>query len=199
MSSTLEDELLNENEVMEDMASSPTEIENQQKIQVFLRLKPLPGSEVSVIDGTGPRNIRIVQGQRENIPKVVEYQFDWVFPGTSSQEDTFKKSCPSLLKTFFSGENALLFCYGPSGSGKTFTIQGDNKRPGILPRVLQSIFRSIENGTPKAQPSLYPGMETIYLENLNLYIFRFYINPNKRRHEIYNANILFRMLQRKNL
>lgn len=129
--------------------------ENQQKIQVFLRLKPLPGSEQSIILNTGPRNIRIAQNQRDT-SKVVEYQFDWVLPGTSTQEDTFKKSCPPLLKNFLSGENALLFCYGPSGSGKTFTIQGDHKRPGVLPRIMQSIFRSIEHGS--ANEKSYPGL-----------------------------------------
>lgn len=45
------------------------------------------------------------------------------------------------------GENCLLFAYGPTGSGKTWTVQGGKggeEEVGILPRVLDVVWRSLE-------------------------------------------------------
>lgn len=119
------------------------------EMEVILRLKPLPGSGQSVIVGAGPRNITIARPiSNDHISSDVhEYQFDWILPETSSQTDTFKKSCPNLLNNLFSGSNSTLFCYGQSGSGKTFTISGDKKTPGILQSILCSVFRSINKNS----------------------------------------------------
>lgn len=132
------------------------------EMEVILRLKPLPGSGQSIIVGAGPRNITIARPISNHLSSDVnEYQFDWILPETSSQTDTFKKSCPTLLKNFFSGHNSLLLCYGQSGSGKTFTISGDKKAPGILQSILCSVFRSINKNTFKFSDKNTPCMSTI--------------------------------------
>jgi hypothetical protein len=72
------------------------------------------------------------------------------FCTSGSQRNVYRTVGIPLVKAFFAGNDALLAAYGVSNSGKTFTIQGavDLKEgkfiePGILPRILDTIFESI--------------------------------------------------------
>ena len=49
----------------------------------------------------------------------------------------------SLAQDFLDGQNCLMFSYGVTNSGKTHTIHGSQDDPGILPRVLDSVFASL--------------------------------------------------------
>lgn len=152
----------NSENIPKTLNSDPSD---QQKIEVFLRLKPQKSGSQSIVVETGPRNIRITNPLRNNgndyHSRMMEYQFDCVLPESTTQTETFTKSCPTLLSKFLSGENSLLFSYGPSGSGKTYTIQGKKNQTGILQRLLQSIFRSIDEDERKRDGDLtskyYPG------------------------------------------
>lgn len=128
-----------------------SESDDIQAVTVILKLKPQKDHD-SVISSLGNKSIKIsnpilgtsANGEITSITKNIEYGFDWVLGDSCTQEDTFKRSCPPLLKQFFGGSNSLLFCYGPSGSGKTYTIQGEPNNPGLLFNILNSIFNSIE-------------------------------------------------------
>ena len=54
------------------------------------------------------------------------------------------------LQDFLDGQNCLVFSYGVTNSGKTHTIHGTADDPGIIPRVLDSVFASLDD-------SLYQG------------------------------------------
>lgn len=144
-----------------DAPRSP-EVGEQLPVQVLLRLKPTAGTRETIVVHSGPRTLKVcnpVQSTSANgesilVSKRMEYTFDWVLPETASQQDTFRKSSSSMLRHFFSGGNALLFCYGPSGSGKSFTIMGDDKNPGIIPNILRSVFASIEAAKMQKDPSI---------------------------------------------
>ncbi len=43
------------------------------------------------------------------------------------------------------GKNALLFTYGITNSGKTHTMEGSEKQPGIIKRLLSVVFNSIKD------------------------------------------------------
>lgn len=183
------------------------EVGEQLPVQVLLRVKPLTGQRETIVVHQGPRTIKVcnpVQSTSANgesllVSKRLEYSFDWVLPETSSQTDTFRKSCPSMMRHFMSGGNALLFCYGPSASGKTYTILGDDKNPGVLPNILRSLFKSIEianlanskTTVPESKSNsdvsifpLLPGMEyhvwISYLECYNERIFDLLKNTKSR-------------------
>lgn len=144
-----------------DAPRSP-EVGEQLPVQVLLRLKPTTGTRETIVVHSGPRTLKVcnpVQSTSANgesilVSKRMEYTFDWVLPETASQQDTFRKSSSSMLRHFYSGGNALLFCYGPSGSGKSFTIMGDDKNPGIIPNILRSVFASIEAAKMQKDPSV---------------------------------------------
>lgn len=58
----------------------------------------------------------------------------------------FRSTALPLVESFLQGHNGLLFAYGITNAGKTYTITGktnDTEEKGILPRMLDVIFNSI--------------------------------------------------------
>jgi hypothetical protein len=47
----------------------------------------------------------------------------------------------ALVQSAVDGYNVCIFAYGQTGSGKTFTIQGEQRNPGITPRAITELFR----------------------------------------------------------
>lgn len=71
--------------------------------------------------------------------------FTRVFPSETSQSEIFHIIALPLIENLFQGKNSLLFTYGITGSGKTFTMMGNEREGGIMPRTLDVIFNSIAN------------------------------------------------------
>jgi kinesin family protein 22 len=51
-----------------------------------------------------------------------------------------------LVDRFLQGENCVFFAYGMTNSGKTHTIQGTEKNPGLLPRLVNEILEMMQKG-----------------------------------------------------
>lgn len=49
-----------------------------------------------------------------------------------------------MVEDFLKGKSGMLAALGPSGSGKTHTVFGCPRDPGVVPRVLQMIFKPTE-------------------------------------------------------
>lgn len=109
-------------------------VDNSEAVDVLLRVRPLAqGEETSVTlvdDGT----LRIA-GRNTT----TEFGFDSIVSDSVGQAELFKNVAVPL----FYGKSSVLFAYGVSGSGKTFTIQGTQENPGLLPRIIESVFASI--------------------------------------------------------
>ncbi|GAA5950905.1 hypothetical protein JCM21900_000368 [Sporobolomyces salmonicolor] len=100
------------------------------------------------------------------------YKFTAVFPPSSassstsetlpstatSQADFFRATTLPLVTDFLKkGENCLLFAYGPTGSGKTYTVQGGpGDEAGLLPRVMDVVWRSLEGKEGKGKGIMSP-------------------------------------------
>lgn len=68
-----------------------------------------------------------------------------------------------LVENLINGKNSLLFTYGVTGSGKTYTMMGENKDCGIMPRCFDVIFNSISNYQAKKfvfKPDRLNGFDT---------------------------------------
>ncbi|GAA5889656.1 hypothetical protein JCM5296_002423 [Sporobolomyces johnsonii] len=81
------------------------------------------------------------------------------FPSAStSQADFFRATTLPLVTDFLkNGENCLLFAYGPTGSGKTYTVQGGpGGEAGLLPRVMDVVWRSLEGREAKGNGMMSP-------------------------------------------
>lgn len=92
----------------------------------------------------------------------LSYKFKHVFTSYSYQREIFDHVAYPLLEELLKGKNALLFTYGVTGSGKTYTLTGDVKNPGIMPRCIYTLFNTIQDSqTPKfvIKPDRMNGFE----------------------------------------
>ncbi|KAI5188711.1 kinesin family member 22 [Nematocida sp. AWRm77] len=104
-------------------------------IRSVLRIRPphkSTGSEEVKIAGK-----TIVVGKNQN--EEVVYGFDACYRGQSTQEDMFKEVEP-CLDNIARGINTTVMAYGATGSGKTHTMLGSASAPGIIPRLVDSLF-----------------------------------------------------------
>ena len=52
-----------------------------------------------------------------------------------------------VVRHALDGYNACLFAYGQTGSGKTYSIAGDQTNPGVIPRLVDDLFRTMPEDT----------------------------------------------------
>lgn len=90
-------------------------------VTTYLRIKELKQG----IDIT--RNQILINGK--------PYHADCIFNGPN-QEDIYKSIHSHIIEKCIQGYNCSIFAYGQTGSGKTYTIQGNERGPGIVQRSL---------------------------------------------------------------
>lgn len=63
--------------------------------------------------------------------------------------EIYEASAKPIVESVLEGFNGTVFAYGQTSSGKTFTMQGpdiyDRNMKGIIPRMIKTIFDSIES------------------------------------------------------
>ncbi|XP_007955975.1 chromosome-associated kinesin KIF4A [Orycteropus afer afer] len=118
-------------------------------VRVALRCRPLVPKEISEGCQTC---LSFVPGE----PQVVvgtdkSFTYDYVFDPSIEQEEVFNTAVAPLVKGIFKGYNATVLAYGQTGSGKTYsmggaytTAQENEPTVGVIPRVIQLLFREIE-------------------------------------------------------
>nr|XP_048291420.1 chromosome-associated kinesin KIF4-like [Myodes glareolus] len=117
-------------------------------VRVALRCRPLVSKEIS--EGC-QMCLSFVPGE----PQVVvgndkSFTYDFVFDPSTEQEEVFNTAVAPLIKGIFKGYNATILAYGQTGSGKTYSMggvyaaeQGHESTIGIIPRVIQLLFKEI--------------------------------------------------------
>eukprot|EP00347_Sterkiella_histriomuscorum_P020786 403336463 len=141
------------------------------KIRVFCRVRPLSIEEeekdqfgfVKVIDGLTIKVPIPNQGMKGGYIQR-DFEFDSIFDKDSSQEQVFE-DVQMLIQSAMDGFNVCIFAYGQTGSGKTFTMQGNEEKPGIIPRALQELF--------KLKKKMEQNNFTVYFE---CYMVELYVN-----------------------
>ena len=109
-------------------------------IRVFCRVRPiLTKSEALCTDCAG----NIVSVCNPLLKTCRQWEFDCLFPSTSTQEDIFSE-IHELVSSSLDGYNVCIFTYGQTGSGKTYTLEGTDDQPGIISRTSASIFAQIK-------------------------------------------------------
>ena len=73
-----------------------------------------------------------------------DFTFDRVLGENSEQSEVFEHVGRNVTEACLEGYNGCIFSYGQTGSGKTYTIMGDEKNTGLLPRVVKHMFERIE-------------------------------------------------------
>ncbi len=143
--------------------------ENEKEHSSGLGLCLEPNSENSlkiIVD-----NLSINTGLKENFNEKSsqEFTYDKVFPSDTNQKTIFETVAKPLISAAFEGINGTLFCYGQTSSGKTYTMEGittDNNLMGVIPRMMQLIFDTINSGSPDIEFSVKCQYYQIYNEKI---------------------------------
>jgi len=119
--------------------------------------------------------VQIVHPDNKRQP--YEFSFDRVFNTNASQSEVYNESGRKLVDRVMEGYNCTIFAYGQTGTGKTYTMEGELGSPirGIVPRVVETIFRLIEESDEIYEFVLKVSYCEIYKEKL-----RDLINPKNR-------------------
>ncbi|XP_055913286.1 kinesin-like protein KIF23 [Eupeodes corollae] len=139
-------------------------------VNVFCRVRPLQSdADLSCIRVKNPTTIVLTPPEftlnhKQTTQKETQYIFKHVFEPTSSQRDVFSGVAQPLVENLIRGKNSLLFTYGVTGSGKTYTMTGDTRQRGIMPRCLDTLFRTISDFQAKKyifKPDRLNGFEIL--------------------------------------
>eukprot|EP01083_Nonionella_stella_P069573 185511_1 len=98
--------------------------------------------------------------------------------GFTKQEDVFADLGHLYVDNAFKGYNSSVFAYGQTGSGKTFTMLGTAKKPGLIPRGCEEIFRRIEQDY---SDNIQIEIEASYLEVYMDQIFDLLADPEDKK------------------
>ncbi|KAG7448446.1 kinesin-domain-containing protein [Guyanagaster necrorhizus] len=127
---------------------------NGQKIRIAARLRPRLSGEVDddaikifhSLDDTGASSSSAATQSFITVPnpsngdQIFKFPFSSCYDQTSTQEEIFRNDVEPLVDVVYSGVTVTIFAYGVTSSGKTHTMQGTKSEPGVIPRVVRSLF-----------------------------------------------------------
>ncbi|NXF44949.1 KI20B protein, partial [Oceanites oceanicus] len=147
------------------VSSSSDTSRSKGYIEVCLRIKPFTSLErenelqdcVSLEDSTSiilkpPKNSLSRLSEKTAGQTIQKFTFSQVFGPETTQEEFFEGTMKQPVQDFLDGYNRLIFTYGVTNAGKTYTFQGTDDDVGILPRTMDTLFKSI-------QGKLYTAMD----------------------------------------
>ncbi|NXA79799.1 KI20A protein, partial [Thryothorus ludovicianus] len=155
--------------------------DNNGKLKVYLRVRPLKSTEVEKGEDQGcvciensetlilkaPKNSFTMRSTERGVGQAVHrFSFTRIFGPEVGQKLFFDETMKQVVKDVLSGQNCLVYTYGITNSGKTHTIQGTTQDGGILPRSLATIFNSVGDRLYQAM-DLKPALsnEVIWLDS----------------------------------
>ncbi|OAA81214.1 kinesin heavy chain [Akanthomyces lecanii RCEF 1005] len=129
----------------------------ETNINVVVRCRGRSAREVKensavVVKADGVKGSQVDLSMGPNSLSNKTYLYDRVFSPAADQEMVFDDTVRPILEEMLSGYNCTIFAYGQTGTGKTYTMSGDmtetlgmlSDEAGIIPRVLQQLFRKLE-------------------------------------------------------
>ncbi|XP_008286041.1 kinesin-like protein KIFC3 [Stegastes partitus] len=133
-------------------------LELQGNIRVFCRCRKSLAN--SCLEKTNDQEVVVIQkGNRK------KFQFDKVYPPSSTQEDVFTGTLP-VITSCVDGYNVCILAYGQTGSGKTYTMMGSKENPGVNIRSIRELLRICAE-KEKVSYTLKISMLEIYNDTLN--------------------------------
>ena len=86
------------------------------------------------------------QGQSSHRTAVKQYRPAAALSPSASQQDAFLTSnLPSLIKHSMNGYRTTFFAYGQTGAGKSYTVIGEDKKPGLLYRTANFLYKATQD------------------------------------------------------
>ncbi|KAK3596546.1 hypothetical protein CHS0354_013230 [Potamilus streckersoni] len=117
-------------------------MDKKSKVKVVIRVRPPHGEQEKVCVSVENNSVEIFN--HRNVNENIKYDFTAVYDQNCSQLKIYSDCVRPLLDCSLQGQNISIFAYGPTGAGKTHTMLGPASDPGIIPRVINSLFQRIE-------------------------------------------------------
>ena len=121
---------------------------NAANVNVICRFRPMNELEKTtgneqVCVFTSPTSLQFNSTREKNHYR---FNFDRIFPPTSTQEDIYSFGVKGIIDSVLDGYNGTVLAYGQTSSGKTYTMQGEmssTHTQGIIPRMISHVFNFI--------------------------------------------------------
>lgn len=140
-----------------------------ENIKVVIRIRPHNKKE----DGKDPESFKLEVDTKNGVINISDKEkethqfiFDTVFDGISTQETVFNTVAKNAIEWVSQGYNATIFAYGCTSSGKSFTLFGQEKDPGIIPRTCKVLFDSISKNDDMVEVKIKCSFLEIYREHI---------------------------------
>ncbi|XP_063234181.1 kinesin-like protein KIF20A isoform X2 [Bacillus rossius redtenbacheri] len=125
--------------------------ETEDAVKVYLRIKPSDEGMGKLFSAIDDRKLFVDHSRDSTISHKSDqarrhseqFVFTKILRESIDQSQVFRECALQPLKNFIQGDNCLVFAYGTTNAGKTFTIRGDARNPGIIPRALEYVFSSL--------------------------------------------------------
>ena len=160
--------------------------DKSKNVKVFVRFRPSNELETSLLQnnygwlvpkfisdkqlGIYTENLYEINSPNSEIPNNFIFSFDKVFSPNSDQTEIYSNVGKRIVEDIMAGYNGTIFAYGQSGSGKTYTMYGndiyDNNSKGVIPRVVEEIFKRVEKADSDIDFQLKLSVLEIYKEVL---------------------------------
>lgn len=147
----------------------------QDPVNVFCRVRPLQSdADLTCMRVKNSTTIavnaqdQLMHHKQNGAQREIQYIFKHVFQPDASQQDVFVAVAHPLVENLVKGRNSLLFTYGVTGSGKTYTMTGNSRHRGVMPRCLDLLFRTISDYQAKKfvfKPDKLNGFEILSEED----------------------------------
>ena len=156
-----------------------TAAEVMQNIKVFVRCRPLKGTEKKNVIDVLPerREVRINESKNSNERyNSKTFTFDHTFGVDTNQIEVYRAVVEPLIEQVVMGYNCTVFAYGQTGTGKTYTMEGerskeddvcsweDDPTAGIIPRALHQLFETLS--TESTEHTVRVSFLELYNEEL---------------------------------
>ncbi|UXI15491.1 hypothetical protein NH340_JMT01434 [Sarcoptes scabiei] len=133
--------------------SSSTSAVQKEPVEVYGRLRPLKTISSKTI--IKKFNDEILEIQPPLSSNTYRFRFKHLFDQKSTQNDIFQQIGSPLVYDLIHGHNGLIFTYGVTSSGKTYTITGSPQNCGLIPRVLDMIFNTLDRNNLQSLPFIF--------------------------------------------
>ncbi|GAB5355251.1 hypothetical protein AAMO2058_000189700 [Amorphochlora amoebiformis] len=151
-----------------------------QGVIVCLRFRPLNRKEIDEFgDGIAVDFNKDIKGNivttalNDNVvkemkisKKAAKFSFDRIFTWKHTQEHVYERTASPMVKDVFKGFNCTIFAYGQTGTGKSYSMMGilGTENEGIIPRIVEQIFGTIETEISKEEPETDFEVQVSYVE-----------------------------------
>ena len=152
----------------EKILKKAKEVSDDEKIKVYLRVRPLINEEAPIDFEINQETITIRPHSSKNSSYFCvdkSFTFRKILNSHSKQRHVYEVVTEPLIEEFLKGNDVLIFCYGSTNAGKTFTVTGTESEPGILYQALQKVIPTIVDDS-NSSAVLFASYNEIYNERI---------------------------------